>query len=76
MESLPNNDTGVTCNDTGRIHNDASNNSSVFARVFVTVRTCFPGHCLATVREIHIQTRRQQCENMIKRRWYTALYVM
>jgi hypothetical protein len=35
--------------DTGHIENDASNNSSIVARVFVTAVTFLPNRCLATI---------------------------
>jgi hypothetical protein len=37
--------------DTGQIENDASNNSSIVACVFVTVVKFLPSRCLATIRE-------------------------
>jgi hypothetical protein len=36
--------------DTGHIENDASNNSSIIARVFVTAVTFLPSRCQATIR--------------------------
>jgi hypothetical protein len=36
--------------DTGHIENDASNNSSIIACVFVTAETFLPSRCLATIR--------------------------
>jgi hypothetical protein len=56
--------------DTGHIENNASNNSSIVAPVFVNAVTFLPSHCLATIggifteplpsndRGIHIQTQR------------------
>jgi hypothetical protein len=38
------------CYNTGRIENDASNNSSIVACVFVTAVTFLPSRCLATIR--------------------------
>jgi hypothetical protein len=38
--------------DTGDFENDASNNSSIVACVFVTAVTFLPSRCLATIREI------------------------
>jgi hypothetical protein len=35
--------------ETGRIENDASNNSSIVACVFVTAVTFLPSRCLATI---------------------------
>jgi hypothetical protein len=35
--------------DTGHIENDASDNSSIAACVFVTAVTFLPGRCLATI---------------------------
>jgi hypothetical protein len=35
--------------DTGYIENDASNNTSIFACVFVTAVTFLPSRCLATI---------------------------
>jgi hypothetical protein len=39
-----------------RIENDASNNSSTAACVFVASVTFIPSCCLATIGEIHIET--------------------
>jgi hypothetical protein len=44
--------------DTGHIENDATNNSSTVACVFVTAVTFLPSRCLATIGGIHIQTHR------------------
>jgi hypothetical protein len=40
------------CYDTGHVENDASNNSSVVACVFVTAVRFLPSRCLATIGEI------------------------
>jgi hypothetical protein len=46
--------------DTGHIENDAPNNSSIVACVFVTAVTILPSRCLATIGGIHRHTHRQQ----------------
>jgi hypothetical protein len=48
--------------DTGYIENDASNNSSIVACVFVTAVTFLPSRCLATTGRMHrhTHTHRQQ----------------
>jgi hypothetical protein len=43
-------------NDTNRTENDASNNFSIVAFVFVAAETFLPSHCLATVREYRHRT--------------------
>jgi hypothetical protein len=40
------------------IGNDAYNNYFIVACVFIATGTCLPGHCLAMIRGIHIQTHR------------------
>jgi hypothetical protein len=56
-EPLPSNDGGIhfPWYDTGHIEN-ASNNSSIVANVFVTSVTFLPSRCLTTIWRIHIQT--------------------
>jgi hypothetical protein len=42
--------------DTDGIENDASNNSSIVACVFVAAVTFIPSRCLETIRDTHIDT--------------------
>jgi hypothetical protein len=41
------------------MENDAFNNSSIVACVFVAVGTCLPSCCLAVIRGIYIQTHKE-----------------